>query len=254
MKQLLILTVTLLVLLGCSDSDGYSTSSANTSDASSKSVALEKPAKSWYVRLVAEAIDRKLITYSSQLGMLDEVDAARSQSLSHYPPRTPYVDIQFVDPIELENGSYKSYFKEYLEGEESSWTFTVCSDDPNANIVLSWRGLYVATPYETDLGERRYKEYISRQNPILKFMQVVDETTGEVTPIIIDHKLQSIAFNMNGSKERTFRWELLTEEVSIKKAPTRRSVSFRSSESVAPVSTPAEFDMNVPPSFNPRKK
>jgi len=253
MKQLLILTVSLIVLLGCSESDGFSTSDDNPAvevDLGTKEFTPELPAKSWYVRLVAEATDRKLITYSSQLGMLDEVDAARKQSLSHYPAFAPYVDIKFVDPIELDSGSYKSYFKEYVEGQASSWNFTVRSDDPNANIVLSWRGLYVVTAYETDSGEQRYKEYISRQNPILKFMQVVDETTGEVTPIIIDHKLQSIAFNMDGNTEKTFRWELLTEEVIITKAPSRKSASFRSSQSVAPVSTPATFDMNTPPGFS----
>ncbi len=214
----------------------------------------EARAKSWYVRLVAEAPERKLITYSTQLGMIDEANAAQEYSLSHYAPFAPYVDIKFVDPVELDSGDYKSYFKDY--SEEASWTFTVRSDDPNANIVLSWRGIYVAVPYDTDAGERRYKEYISRRNPILKYMQIVDESTGESTPVIIDHELQSIAFNMNGNTERTFRWELLPNEVeqvstiAVKnKSVNRQRSAVRALRSVRKVqkTKAAKFDMFLPP-------
>jgi len=246
--KLVLIFVSLLLFLGCSESDGFSTSKINeATEVKQKAFLLEQPAESWYVRLEAEATERKLITYSAQLGVVDEADASQKYSLSHYPPMVPYIDIRFEDPSNIVAGNYKSYFQEYTPNIEKSWIFTVRSDDPNANVVLSWRGLYVLKAEENELGEREYKEYLSLSNPILKYMQLTDEVTGKRIPIIRNKEIQSISFNMDGSTERRFRWELLNEEVNTTDPITSKRASARIVKQIVIHNEVAEFDMDRPP-------
>ena len=229
----------------------------------------EKRTVEWYVRLRAEAVDRRLVTYSAQLGVLEDAALAEEYSLSHYAPFAPYIDIRFEDPEGLENGNYKSYFKPYQEGESAVWRFTVRSDDSAADVNLTWRGLYVLTAYENDEGERRFRETVSYTDPILKYMQIVDESTGKATPVIKDGKIQTISFNMNGANSRSFRWELLQDVVEIEETEGRvtpRSAHISSSRSLVQskstirvlpqcetVKSGAVFDMMKPPVFGTEK-
>ena len=206
----------------------------------------ETKATNWYVRLVAEAPQRGLKTFSSQLGQVDEENATTRYSLSYLEPLAPYIDIKFNDPEGLQEGDYKAYIQQYHEGSEAFWRFEVKSDDPNADILLSWRGLYVLTPYTDQQGKHRYKEYVSRSNPLLKFMRIVDEEDGTIYNIIDDNIISTITFNMDGNYVKTFRWELLQEEV-VQSSARRSSVMASRKMKREESSSKASFDMFSPP-------
>ena len=210
MKKFMMVIFVLILLLGCSEDAG---STSENGAVGKKASPAEEKAKNWYVYLVAEAPQRGLISYSAQLGQVDEPDASQKYSLHYLEPIAPYVDIRFINASEESADNYKSLIKSYNEGVATSWRFEVLSDDPNAEIILSWRGIYVLNPYTSSDGNSAFKTYVSRKNPILKYMRIVDESDESTIPIIIDYKIQSISFNMNGSNSHQLRWELLNEEV-----------------------------------------
>ena len=265
MRRFLIALAVMVLFVGCSESGGFSTSSTdvfskdkiegistNTPDVVKEKVILsfpvEQKATNWYVRLVAEAPERGLITYSAQLGIVDEQDASEKYNLSHFQPMEPYIDIVFEDPVEADSGDYKASFKPYVEENSERWYFTVKSDDNESNVVLTWRGLYILTPYLNSDGQIRYKEHLSRSNPILSQMRIVDVLTGDEVAIIQDRNIQSMSFNMGGSNTRTFRWELLTDIIEPLQTAPSRSSSFKASAQGSTVQNKrAEFDMFSPP-------
>ena len=212
-------------------------------------IALEA-ADNWYIRLIAEAPQRGLQTYSAQFGALQEDDAAQKYSLHRHAPFTGnYLDIIFSDPEELEEGEYKAYFKQSTENSDLHWTFKVLSDDLNADIVLSWRGLFVLTPYTDTQGRVQHKEYLDRFNPILQKMQLVDVLTDDVIAVNTNGVNTSYTFNMQGSTSRSFRWELYVESITqeISNAPSYHSSRFVKEQTT--IVKPVEFNMFSPPSF-----
>ena len=237
MKKFVMTILVFIVFLGC--------------DESKKASPPEEQAKNWYVHLVAESRQRGLVSYSAQLGQVDEPNASQKYSLHYLAPIAPYVDIRFVNTTGTSEESYKASIQSYNQGAETSWTFEVLSDDPDADIILSWRGIYVLTPYESNDGIRHYKTYVSRKNPILKHMRIVDESDGSTIPIIVDYKIQSISFNMNGSNSHRLRWELLSEEI-VNRSPTNSlSLSARRKDTQSKEYNiqENEVDMFTPPSL-----
>lgn len=175
----------------------------------------EEIAKNWYVRLVATDNKRGLESNTALLGELDNDNATMEQKLERIEPFTSgYIDIAFIDPAGLEKGEYKSHFLSFSKGEQV-WRFTVLSDDTDADVTLSWRGLYVLTPYKDENNEIQYKESINRTNPILDNMQLVDEATGRTIAVINSRQPQAMSFSMDGSTSRTFRWERKTDPIDL---------------------------------------
>ena len=212
-------------------------------------IAME-PATNWYIRLVAEAPQRGLKTYSALLGALQEEDAAQKYSLHRHAPFTgSYLDITFLNPEGLEAGEYKAYFKRSSEDSDLQWSFKVLSDDPNADIVLSWRGLFTLTPYTDAQGRTQHKEYLDRFNPILQKMRLVDALTGDVIVVNTNGINNSYSFNMQGSTSRSFRWKLYVESITqeISNAPSHHSSRLVKEKTT--VVKPVEFNMYSPPSF-----
>ena len=244
-------------MTGCSDSDGYSTSTATEEPSQPelpvKSPVVETKPTDWYIRIVAQDITRDLKSESAQLGALNVSDAIQTHTLRAYYDFDGYLDVLFVDPAGVVPGQYRSNFHTYQEDVEESWTFTVMTNDPTVDMSLTWRGLYVQTPYEDD-GRIVYKEYRSTTNPLIKQMKLVDVQTGTEMAAVKDGKTQTYTFNMDGQTQRTFKWVVETQEVSISQAVQRsaaRNTVSREDVSVRKAAIREEqmetFDLNNPP-------
>ncbi len=179
-----------------------------------KSVAETKP-NNWYVKLVVEDPKKGMVSGSARLGAVDENDAVEKHTLKATPAfGSNYLDVVFRDPAGVDAGDYKVSFHRYEEGIEDTWQFTVRTGDTDANLQLTWVGLYVLTPYTDDQGRQRYKESRSITNPLFKYMKLVDLDSGQEIVAVVNNKVQIYSFNMGGEKERTFEWIVQVDEVS----------------------------------------
>ena len=205
------------------DTDQNDTSTEETVVRLSKPVMVETKPSNWYIRLVAEDPARALKSSSSQLGEPEESDAVQTYALKALSPfGGSYLDIVFINPDGVAPGDYKSNFHVYNEDTEDQWFFTVKTDDPNAEIRLTWQGLYILNPYTDDQNRKRYNEYNSITNPLIKHMKLVDTVSGKEIAAMVDGKIEIYTFNMNGQNERTFKWIAQNEEVLLP-AQTNRS-------------------------------
>lgn len=188
----------------------------NGQDRFLKETVVETKPSNWYIRLVVEDPSRAMKTGAAQLGELEEDDAVKKHTLEALSPfGGSYLDIVFRDPLGVNTGNYKVNFHVHNEGSENTWQFTVRTDDVNADIVLSWRGLYVLTAYIDEENRQRYKEYRSMSNPLIKNMKLLDVSSGNEIAALVDGKVQIYSFNMNGKNERIFQWIVQTDEVAL---------------------------------------
>lgn len=220
-----------------------------------ESVVESKPSN-WYIRLIAEDINRAIKVENTQLGELEESNAVQKHTLKALSPfGSNYLDIVFVDPDGIESGAYKTNFHTYQEDMENRWRFTVKTDDVNAQILLTWRGLYVLTPYIDNQGRIRYRESLSLTNPLYRQMKLVDISSGQELAAVADGKVKTYIFNMDGQNERTFSWVLQTEDVNIpvvtNKLSAPRAKMIKKDSTVVKqkiMSKKAEaFDLSTPP-------
>jgi len=227
----------------------------HTEERLSKHVIVETIPSNWYIRLVAEDPAKKLKSSSSQLGELEENDAVEKHALKALSPRGgSYLDIIFIDPDGVISGDYKSNFHVYKEDKEDEWSFSVKTDDANAQILLTWQGLYVLDPYTDDQSRKRYKEYRSVTNPLIKHMKLVDTVNGKEITAMVDGKIEMYTFNMNGQNERKFKWVKQIEEVllsgQITKVTSKGIKVFKSDEGKQSIRQKSEiFDLSKPPSM-----
>ncbi len=147
----------------------------------------EVKASNWYVRIVVEDTTNNMKTSDAQLGQVEEVDAALKHSLKAISPfGSTYLDVVFKNPSDITSGEYKSNFHT-TNTNSDSWEFTVKSHDANADMIVSWRGLYVLNPYTDSEDRLRYNEYRSMTNPLIPYMKLVDVATGIEIPAIINN-------------------------------------------------------------------
>jgi len=181
-----------------------------------KSDGIEEKAKEWYVRIVVEDTTNDMKTAGTQLGQLDTADVVTKHSLKAIAPfnSSSFLDVVFKDPVGVDAGEYKSNFHE-SSTHTDSWEFTVKSHDNNATMILSWRGLYVLTPYTDTEGREQYNEYRSLKNPLLPYMTIIDTANNEELKVIENSEVQTYVFRMDGATERTFRWELKDSSIPL---------------------------------------
>lgn len=227
-----------------SSSSAWSSSSAAAS-ARTNSPIIEVEPKNWYVRLIAEDAGRGMSTENAQLGQLDRANASSENLTALKPFVGPYIDIVLLEANTTQE--LKGSFHPSALESEDSWRFKLKTDDPNSKVVVSWRGLYVLEPYTDDVGRQRYRQRLSHTNPLLKKMQVVDETTGEILPVVTGHSMTAFVIDMNGATERTFRWELLTQKTQAK--ATQQEAVARARRSARMRLRKPSFDLDRPPLF-----
>jgi len=178
-------------------------------------VKLEPKAQNWYVSLTAEMIGSNLKTESSKLGVLDTSNAQKHTLQALKPFGNNYLDIVFINPPNVSSGEYKTDFHTYVEGVEESWMFTIKTDNTDADILLSWKALYVLSLYTDSENRQRYNEYKSNTNPLIKYMKLIDTENGEEVAAVVNGEFQNYIFNMNGQTTHTFKWVVSVDEVNI---------------------------------------
>ena len=263
MKNLVFALLFGFFMVGCSGENGENIDHSPTDVSDNEDTFETTPelsAKNWYVRLVATDHTRGYETRSAVLGELEDAERASAQALTRIEPEfSGYIDIVFKNPADLPDGEYKTHFKQHVEGETKTWSFTVLCDDPSATVTLKWRGFYVLTSHYDDEGALRYNEHISRSNPLLLKMQLVDEQTGRSMPVVRHGQIGMMSFNMDGSTSRTFRWELLASE-AVEVVVDKETTSASSSMQRAPgrsmnqsiKASSKTIDFSQPPAFKGR--
>jgi len=165
-------------------------------------------ATEWYIRIIAEDTTNNMKTAATQLGQLNSASAPIEHSLKAIAPFTsPYLDVVFLNPPNIDAGEYKSNFH-ISSTDADSWEFTVKASDSHADMILSWRGLYVLSSYLDNEGRTRYKEYRSLRNPLLAYMTLLDVDKNIEMNVLENNAVNAYVFNMDGATERTFRWIL----------------------------------------------
>jgi hypothetical protein len=168
---------------------------------------VETEPKNWYMRFMAEDMDRGLKVENVQLGVLEEEDADVKHSLKALGTfGATYLDIVFENPEGLDGGEYKTHFHTYVMNENNSWTMTVKTDDSDATITLGWKGLYLLTSYRDVEDRLRYKERQVLSHSLVKQMKLLDTVNGEEVPAVIDGEFISYTFEMDGRQKRIFEW------------------------------------------------
>ncbi len=214
-KYILVFLALAWMTTGCGTESKAPEDYSGSNEVEIKSISNTEETKpsNWYIRLTVEDPARAMKSSSSQLGALEVSGVVEDHTLkANTPFGNSYLGIVFVDPDGVEPGAYKTNFHAYGENVEDRWRFTVRTDDADAQILLSWRGLYVLTPYVDDQGRTRYKEYRSLSNPLNKHMKLVDTSTGDEMLAIVEGKVQTYTFTMDGN-ERTFEWVIQNEEL-----------------------------------------
>lgn len=249
-KEIITSLISVLMLLGCDSSSQQLNNGADTEKRLSKTAAVETKPSNWYIRLVAEDPARALKSVSTQLGELEEDDAVEKHTLKALTPfESSYLDIIFRDPVGVASGDYKVNFHNYEEGSEDRWSFTVRTDDNTTDILLTWRGIYILTPYEDEQGRQRYKEHQSATNPLVKNMKLIDKSNGKEIAAVVNGEVQTYGFNMEGQTERTFEWVVQVDEVLIP-LETNKSLVLNAKviqKDVSKSKTIKMFDLNKPP-------
>jgi len=183
----------------------------------------------WYLRLVADDTNRGLKTNIAQLGVVD-ADETKFTLLSTGHFGGTYLDIVFINPIDIAAGIYKTQYQHYQDNTTYRWQFTVRSDDTNADVTLSWHGLFALTPYIDGQNRTQYREYRSMTNPLVKQMKLVDVDLGTEIAVSEDGHVKSYMFNMDGKNERVFEWVVETDIVNI--VPKQVATSLVKSKSL----------------------
>ncbi len=213
-----VLFLLVFVLLGCESENR----SAEDTQTEQKKPIVEASLTNWKIKLIAEDPVRRLKIQSTEFGALEGLNEIEKYALKGYITSPGgysnyrnYLDIAFLDPVGVSTGLYKTSYHAYAQESEDSWSFTVYTDDTSAQILLSWHGLYKLTPYIDDHGRTRFIEYRSLTHPFFKQMKLVDMQTGDEIPAVVDSKIQTYTFTMNGQSQRTFKWVVETDEVNI---------------------------------------
>ena len=205
--------------------------------------------KDWYIRIVAKELTREFKTENTQLGVLKEDNTPLKHSLKALAPfGSSYLDVVFIDPDGLPSGEYKSSFYDSSDSLDNVWNMRVKTDNASASIELSWRGLYILTSYVDGQNRTRYREKHSSSNPLIKYMKLIDITSGQEIPAIYDGKLQKYKFSMDGQTTKNFQWVVTSNIVDINISnitpPLSRRARVVGSPSNTQITIPVEpFDM-----------
>ena len=146
----------------------------------------------WYVRLTI-ASDMGLEDRGNVVGQLTDTlpDADRYDLRELAAAFSPYLSIVFYHPEwGVSVVDYTSDYHPTTRNKGDDWIFEVRSDDAKRNLTLSWEG----------------------QSVDMERMVLVDLSTDEIIPAVVDGALGEYSFNMGGLTVRAFQWALLSKK------------------------------------------
>jgi len=204
-KLFLSTLLTGLLLSGCQPGDN------TPGDASTK-----KEASGWYMRTTveAQAADGKVYTHKSAgvFGMLEESSNEKdSHDIEAFGSASIYV-VFVKDAWGEDNGDYFSDYRHYAKEEGMThrvWTFQIKTAEPNLNdasFKISLKGPYDVFKKTDSVG---YEEKQNSQSTLKNNLTLVDADNDQQYSA---SEVETLQFNMQGSKARTFRWVFGTVE------------------------------------------
>ena len=212
---------------------------------------IESKRENWYIRLVAENLSNGQVYSGARMGELEEDNASAVYSLKALNPfGGTYIDIVFEDDDAVMTGDYAVFFLRTNEKSMQKWRFTVRVSDPEAEILLQWRGIYMLEPYIDEVSRQRYEEKYIPDHTLWKHMKLIDTDTSEEIAVTAGDRLLSYRFKMNGQQERTFEWIVYDEEITTDDLKPLDNILQQDSsieQSGSPLYTPVEFNLDHPP-------
>ena len=175
-----------------------------------------KPANEWYVstRVSVSAEPKNHEgTNPAVFGKLDvSADGYDSHDIRTYSSAVvllPAAVVFIQDDWDENSGEYHSNYHDTKGAEKDSWNMAVFSSVPDAEVTLTWDGLYELTEKE-GVG---YNEKKVLNSPTLENLYLLDTVTGEETPAVTDGKLNTYSFTMGADESsRIFAWKQGTAE------------------------------------------
>ncbi|ADV45950.1 hypothetical protein [Nitratifractor salsuginis] len=162
----------------------------------------------WAMTLYAEDADSKLKSVETRFGQIKKakkgVDAYDQESFPSWPKLA--VNFEADGPGSKYKGDYHNITR--WRGDE--WNFVVTSSDVNRAVTLRWSELQKVVLLKSKAQPRPYKRIEAPGARKLRRLLLIDLKTGEKIPAVIDGKLQSYTFNMEGEKTRRFKWKFLS--------------------------------------------
>jgi hypothetical protein len=178
-------------------------------------------ADEWYVKTAVEAVDpatgrawehRFSGVFGKLLGSADGYDRNDVKAIGSLAGSEVALSFLRGDEWGENAGDYLSSYHDAL-GDLDSWSFVVYSKFDQAEVTLTWDGLFELTPDATS-GGSRYDEQRNLESKLLQKLNLVDLVTGEVTPAVFGRgnetpTLDSYTFTLDpGETSRQFLWVL----------------------------------------------
>jgi len=240
-KKVLLTTVIFSILLtGCSENDGYSSSDISLDEVDPK----ENPYKSagWYGKTVVSATTTDGTVYQhTTAGVFGELiqssDDKDKHDIAGFGPAK--LQVVFSHPEWSENnGYYFSDYRKYEEDVKKVWTFqvlnTYVAGHPDYGVDLADVTIHLDltilndVEYRDDRGKVEFKESTSTDDVLKNMLHLVDVDEQKVYTLV---ELKTATLTMAGKHTRTFRWVLGSVDnvdkqplVSAQRAASRRSV------------------------------
>jgi hypothetical protein len=241
MINLGISVLSLLLFSGCN--------STNTSTSQSEA---ESQVTEWSIKFNAIDSNGKLGDTNIPLGQVypatDNIDRYDLASAPH-PFGGDFMEVVYT--IDDNTTEFSTNYHSVKKDQYDSWTFVVKTNDPDRTVTLSWPGIFKVESATDEYNRVRLFNEFLNYDTIMEKMQLVDMRTGEVVSAVLDGKVQSYTFNMDGETERTFKWEYLSEkapnqpqDASSKESAIELSKQFgkKYQQTMEPDSFPPEFN------------
>jgi hypothetical protein len=225
-----------LLLVGCHNSTNV--------DNDEEDVYIETRAKEWSIRPVASIVESDIKTTASRFGQI--ANDAKNKNLKQMKPYgRRYIDIVFAENNDT-TYTYQSMFHQTtLEGTQDRWYLdvVVAPADSDKNISLSLRGVYVLSK---DDSTAKYKEFLSRSNPILSNIYLKDIDNGVCIKVKDGSRLLSYRFGMQGDTRHRFEF-VLDGNMSQDCNTTITQPKLYKVQPSQKISTPQEYRWDRPP-------
>jgi len=164
-------------------------------------------AETWYLQTVATTANGLKDDRSGVIGRIPEGADGKDK---HDIPAFASVNGAPIAVISVRGEEWGEDAGEYLSDYRApgkgraAWNFVVTSNDPTAQVTLSWEGLYLIE----ERPEGGFDTRLANDNRTLRSLRLIDLDKGRVVRrgIKRNGQIKPYTFRMDGQNERHFRW------------------------------------------------